>query len=168
MITEVLDPQDLVEQPEEEMAGGIPGEVGAVLTGFLVQHVYPKKLGRVFNADTDFILPGIGNRRPDVAFVNRENLPENTQRAVPLPPDLAVEVVSESDQFNKADAKLLEYQQVGVKLIWVVRTVKKVIEVYRVNGTTDLLNVNDILDGEDVVKDFKLPVRQLFDFIEQT
>jgi Uma2 family endonuclease len=167
MVTEALSPLDINEQAEEEMAGGIPGEIGAVLTGFLVQHVYTHKLGRVFNADTDFTLPGIGNRRPDAAFVMRENLPENTQKAVPIPPDLAVEVVSETDQFNKADAKLLEYQQVGVKLIWVIRTVKKVIEVYRADGTTALLNVNDILDGENVVTGFKLPVQQLFDFVEQ-
>lgn len=163
MTAEVLD--ELQGEEQEEMAGGIPGEAGAILTSFLVQHVYPNRLGRVFNADTDFILPNIGNRRPDVAFVTLERLPENTQRAVPVTPDLAVEVVSESDQFNKADIKLLEYQQSNVKLVWVIRTVLKVVEVYRADGRTSLLNINDILDGEDVIKGFKLPVQKLFEYL---
>ncbi len=154
---------DYSDLDEEEMAGGISGAVGANLITYLNFYVKQNKLGRVFNADTDFELNDIGKRRPDVAFCSFDSLPENTQRAIPVPPDLAVEVVSDTDRINLSDLKLLEYQQAGVKLIWVVRTILQVVEVYRANGQKSLLGIEDTLEGETVIPGFSLPVKALFE-----
>lgn len=159
--------EELLQREEEleEVAGGLSGEVGAIIIGYLVQHVYPNRLGRVFNANTDFEFFGTGKRQPDVAFVSLERLPENTPDAVPLVPDLAVEVLSKTDQSYASDSKVLEYLRVGVKLVWIVRPILKIIEIYHpgdVKPTT--LGIEDELDGENVIPGFKLKISKLFEY----
>lgn len=154
---------ELENEEDAEMADGLSGAVGADLTTYLNLYVKENGLGTVFNADTDFVLGDIGKRRPDIAFCSFETLPEPPRSVVPVPPDLAIEVVSSRDEFDNTDRKLQEYLQVKIKLIWVVRPVMKLIEVYRADGTTSLLNLKDTLKGEDVVKGFELPISKLFE-----
>ncbi len=86
----------LVEKPM-----GFPGSLvaGFILTALNV-FVLPRKLGVVSGADGMMrLFPGL-IRIPDVAYVSRERLPEGRvpRQAVPnLVPDLAVEVISESN-----------------------------------------------------------------------
>lgn len=152
------------EEEIEKVAGGISGEIGSTLNGFLFAHVHPKKLGRLFNAQTDFLIPGVGKRQPDVAFVTLERLPENVRDAVPLAPDLAVEVISKTDDFYQVDDKVDEYLRAGVRLVWIVRPIRKIIEVYHPGDRKPTtLGIDDELDGEAVIPGFKLPVKALFE-----
>lgn len=128
----------------------------------LAAYVYPNKLGRVLNSQTDFELKGVGKRQPDVAFVSLEKLPVNVRDTVPVEPDLAVEVVSKTDSIYDTEDKVDEFLKAGVKMVWVVRPVHKLIEVYRPGQPARLLNVNDELEGEDVLPGFKLSVGQLY------
>jgi len=162
MVIEINEISPFENEEDLEMADGLSGAVGADLTTYLNLYVKENGLGTVFNADTDFVLGDIGKRRPDIAFCSFETLPEPPRTVVPVPPDLAIEVVSSRDEFDNTDRKLQEYLQVKIKLIWVVRPVMKVIEVYRQDGTTTLLNLKDTLKGEDVVKGFELPISKLF------
>ncbi len=157
-------PSDSPENEElQEMAGGIPGEIGSLMNHYLVAHVYSNKLGRVFNAQTDFLLPTIGKRQPDVAFVSYDRLSVNVREAVPVAPDLAVEVVSKTDDFYEVDDKVDEYLKAGVRLIWVVRPIRKVVEVYHQDHPKmQVRTTDDELDGEDVLPGFKLKVSMLF------
>ncbi len=164
---ETLDLQpETVEQEEiEKMAGGIPGEIESILTAYLFPYVYPKKLGRLFGAQTDFQLGGIGKRRPDVAFVALSKLPINVPDAVPFPPDLAVEVISKTDGFYEVAHKVNEYLSAGVRLVWIIRPLQHLIEVYHPGDLKPfLLGLDDELEGEDVIPGFKLPVKALFEY----
>jgi len=161
MITDTM----LVEHQEieEDVAGGVPGEIGAILNWHLAAHVYPQRLGRLFNAQTDFDLGAIGRRQPDLAFVALHRLPVNVLDAVPLAPDLAVEVVSKTDRAYDVDTKVDEYLAAGVSLVWVVRPLRKVVEVY--SQAHPLLRVRtqaDDLDGDTVLPGFTLKVATLF------
>lgn len=153
-------------QPENEqtvgLADGLSGVLGARLSRFLDEYVEAHNLGWVFNADTDFELVGIGKRRPDVAFCSFESLPEIPRTVVPIPPDLAIEVASSRDEIDNSDKKLNEYQQARIKLVWVVRPVKQVVEVYRADGTASIVTITQTLNGEDVVAGFELPLSKLF------
>ncbi len=159
----VLQTEVQKEEELEEVADGVHGELGSILNGYLFAQVYPKKLGRLFNSQTDFELPGIGRRQPDLAFVSLERLPQNVYEAVPLAPDLAVEVISKTDDFYKLEAKVNEYLVAGVRLVWVIRPFSHLIEVYHPGDLKPLtLGLNDDLDGEDVIPGFKLAVKDLF------
>lgn len=153
-----------VENEIENKADGIAGETGAIITGLLVAHVYPRKLGRVFNSQTDFDLPNVGKRQPDVAFVRQERLAVNTRDAVPLAPDLAVEVFSKSDSAYDMDDKVRDYLKAGVRLVWVVRPISQTVEVYQANQHARILEADDELNGSDVLPDFKIKVRDFFNF----
>ncbi|MEI6046907.1 MAG: Uma2 family endonuclease [Chloroflexota bacterium] len=156
-----------LESSEEELgtSGGIPGEVEALLILHLAQYVYAKRLGRVFGSQTDFELKGIGRRQPDLAFVKLERLPINVRDAVPMAPDLAVEVVSKTDHTYDVEDKVQEYLRAGVGLVWVVRPIGKIVEVYRPGQEVPtLLGLKNELDGEDVIPGFKLKVSAIFDY----
>jgi len=147
----------------ESIVGGIPGAVGADLTTYLNIYVKEHNLGTVFNADTEFELPGIGRRKPDIAFASFATVPEISSDAVGVPPDLAVEVVSKTDSTDDSDLKILEYRQASIKLVWVIRTVLKLIEIYHPGDEKPtVLGVSDTLKGENVVPGFELAVSKLF------
>lgn len=84
-----------------------------------------------------------------------------------MPPDLAVEVTSSRDEIDDTDKKLKEYRQVKLKMVWVIRPVQEVIEVYKEGQPAGLLGSEDVLDGGEVIKGFKLPVSQLFEILKR-
>ena len=162
-LEQVEDLSQIVES--EEVAGAEHGEINVLLAWHLAAHVYPRKLGRVFDGQTNFEIGGLPPKRhPDLAFVRLERMPERIKSEVPFAPDLAVEIISPTDSLDEIDAKRIQYQRSGVKLIWIIRTVSKIVEVYH---PTDLkpvsLSIEDELDGEEVVVGFRLPVKALFE-----
>ena len=67
------------------------GEVSSNLVILLGTYIRQHRLGRIYTAETTFQI-GQGGRKPDVAFVSQERLPENRRRASPIPPDLALKL----------------------------------------------------------------------------
>lgn len=123
--------------------------------------------GRVYTGDTGFRLAERRSISPDVAFVRRERLPPVAERVgfLAVVPDLAVEVRSPSDQDDDVVNKVSRYLALGVPLVWVLDPQQRTGEVHRPDGTSRALTANrdDVLDGEDVVPGFRLPLRELFD-----
>ena len=82
-------------------AGGRHGEVAHTLALFIGNHVRKRNLGRVFAAETGFVLRRDPDtvRAPDVAFVAAERLQAEETPAgfLESAPDLAIEVVSPGD-----------------------------------------------------------------------
>jgi Uma2 family endonuclease len=157
----------LDEELKEGVADDFSGIIGSRVNYYLTDFVMPNKLGWVFNSDTDFVIGKTLNgtdikRRPDVAFCSYETLPKLNRSAIPRPPDLAVEVTSSRDEIDDTDKKLLDYQKAKVKLVWVIRPVREVIEIYKDGEPAGLLGINDELDGSPVLPGFKLPLRTLF------
>lgn len=101
---------------------------------------------------------------PDIGFVAKENLPN------PLPkrgyfwgmPDLAVEVVSPSETMESVDEKVAKYLERGTRLIWILRPLRRRIEIHRINGESEFLTEKDTLSGEDVVPGFEIAVNRIF------
>jgi Uma2 family endonuclease len=164
---------ELIEKENEIMADGVSGVIGARLTTFLSLHVMNQNLGWVFNADTDFVIAKRADgsdlkRRPDIAFCSFATLPEIPRSIVPVPPDLAIEVSSSRDEVDDTDKKVKEYRQAKIKLVWVIRPIGEVVEIYRKGEVAGLLGVNDELNGEDVIPGFTLPVKNLFAYSSKT
>lgn len=91
------------------------------ITEMLVLFKAQKRMGAVF-AETQFSLQGDCARQPDVAFVYQQKLDAHpvTHQAVPFAPDLAVEVISESETAAEAEKKVQEYLTSGVSEVWQV------------------------------------------------
>lgn len=136
-------------------------DIARPLSNFVEEH----NLGVVTGAETGFRLESSPDtvRGADVAFVSTEQLPEGRVRGYfPGAPDLAVEVVSPGDTVQEVDEKTTEWLEGGARLVWIVRPSRRTVEVHRADGTTSLLNVNNNLEGEDVLPGFVLPVAQIF------
>jgi Uma2 family endonuclease len=77
------------------------------------------------------------------------------------PPDLAVEVVSPQDTDEEVEAKVLDYLQNGVRMVWIIRPRTRTITTYRSMKDIRLLTEADVLSGENVLPGFTIPVREL-------
>lgn len=143
-------------------ASGIHGVIGGNLTGYLFVYLQQNKIGWLFNAQTDFAIANVGTRRPDVAFVSREKLAAPPDEEVPFAPNLAVEVISRTDDWSEIAFKANQYTQAGTQLVWAVDPYTHSVFVFRPNQPMTLLNQTDELDGADVLPNFKLLVEALF------
>jgi Uma2 family endonuclease len=131
--------------------------------------VRPRRLGTVSGeAGMMRLLPG-RVRLPDVAFVSAQRLAQLGQGGsvnVPVPalsPELAVEVLSESNTAAEIEQKIREYFQSGTLLVWVIDRRPRTVAVYHATGApTRVLCQTDVLDGEKVLPGFTLPVAEVF------
>lgn len=138
------------------------GEIGSNVHLLLGLYVREKQLGRLYIAETTFQLE---DRlvKPDVAFVSTDRLPENRRKGSPVPPDLAIEIVSPTDKQYDVTEKAFAYLKAGTRLVWIIEPVAKTVMVYRSETDFTLLICEDTLTGEDVIEGFACPVAQLFE-----
>jgi Uma2 family endonuclease len=105
-------------------------------------------------------------RIPDVSFFCWDKLPGRVLPSKPIPdlfPDLAVEVLSESNTAEEMERKLGEYFLAGVRLVWMIDPRKRTAEVYTTADAADaVLDETETLDGGNVLPGFKLPLAELF------
>jgi Uma2 family endonuclease len=103
-------------------------------------------------------------RMPDVAFISQSRLAALKQRPafIPFAPDLAVEVISPGNTEDEMDRKLHEYFDAGVKLVWYAYPETQTVLVYRGVDQKREITIDDALDGEDVLPEFKLSIREWF------
>jgi Uma2 family endonuclease len=105
-------------------------------------------------------------RIPDIAFISNQSLPGGKvpHEAVPLlTPDLAVEVISESNTRKEMGIKLHEYFTAGTRLVWYSDPDTRSIDVYSAVDKVQHLSGEDILDGGEVLPGFQAPLPAVFD-----
>lgn len=159
--------QELVRGEIREMppAGEEHGAIGGAIFGHIWMYLRQNNLGKVYQ-DTGVVIDPVLNtvRAPDVAFIRKERFSGRVTGALPVEPDLAVEVISPYDRYGDVEDKVEDYLRAGVRLVWVVNPRRKFVEVYHPNvEQPTLLNIDDELNGEDVLPGFTLKVRALFE-----
>jgi Uma2 family endonuclease len=172
-VQDVLDVNDhedvLCELVEGVLVQKAVGYAESALTAFLSTllnaFVRSRNLGIVTGPDGAVeLMPGLV-RIPDVAFANWDRLPgrRGPSDAVPrLAPNLAVEVLSESNTPGEMAVKRQDYFAAGVELVWEINPVARAVLVYTEPNQSMSLSVQDILDGGSVLPGFTLSVQDLF------
>ena len=105
-------------------------------------------------------------RFPDVAFVFWDRLPDRKVPTAPVPelaPDLAVEVLSESNTRAELIRKRGEYFRAGVKLVWLVDPATRTACPITSPDDFQELTDSDVLDGGELLPDLRIPLAELFD-----
>ena len=159
---------ELVRGELREMApaGEEHGDLAMSAAGSLWQHVGNHRLGKVYAAETGFILARNPDtvRAPDVAFVCQEKLD-----AVPRgrsyrsgAPDLAIEVISPNDSYTEVKEKVMEWLDAGCRMVITIDPRRRVVTVYRSRHDIEILTEEDTLSGGDVVEGWELPLSVLF------
>jgi Uma2 family endonuclease len=149
----------------EKAMGFNESYVALLIATALNNFVVPKNLGIVTGeAGMMRLFPGLV-RIPDVAFVSRGRLPGGRLSTDPIPslvPDLAVEVISESNTVNEMTRKRGEYFKAGVALLWFVDPKRRTVSVYTDPENQHVLNEAQTLAGEPVLPGFTLEIKSLF------
>jgi Uma2 family endonuclease len=163
MLYEVVDGQ-----VAEKKMSARETEIASLLVGMLTPFLRANRLGRVvgemlFRIDLEKDL----RRRPDVAFVSHTRWSFN--RRVPkvtpwdMVPDLAIEVISESNTAYEVQKKIHEYFNAGVSRVWVVYPDEAEVYLYASPTEIQVLKVGQELDGGDLLPGFRLPLTALFE-----
>ena len=167
MTVELIENPDLQAQElAEELATIEHGAIGTALAGFLFTHVRQTKSGRVFDAQTSFKFKGKNpGPQPDVAYVAANRLPTDWRKEADFAPDMVAEVTSKNDKDFEVEAKVLQYQRSGVRLVWILHSYTQTVEVFRLSKglRSQRLVGDDELEGEDVIPGFKLKISELFE-----
>lgn len=145
------------------------GETGN-RNGRLIQQLFnwsdDNQLGIVFDSSTGFKLPNGADRSPDAAWVALERwqalTPAQQEQFVPLCPDFIVELMSPSDTLSKAQEKMVEYLDNGVRLGWLINRKERCVEIYRPNQPVEKLENPTQLLGEAVLPGFTLKLSYIW------
>jgi Uma2 family endonuclease len=116
--------------------------------------------GVVINSDPETV------RSPDVAFIRRERMETlgDTDGFWPFAPDLVVEVIESAELYSPVRRRVREWLNAGARMVLTVDAGGPLVELHRPDGTGAMLSArqDDVIDGEDVVPGWKLPVRDIF------
>src|SRR5688572_10031412 len=133
--TNLLTAEDLAKMPTDEPwelwegelrkvpgAGGEASGLAGIIFALILPFVRAHKLGMLTTADGTYILSRDPQTVvvPDVAFVLWDRLPGRAWPSgyVPASPDLAVEILSPSDEPGDIAKKRDLYRKAGVPLVW--------------------------------------------------
>ncbi|HMV50215.1 MAG TPA: Uma2 family endonuclease [Blastocatellia bacterium] len=147
---------------EKEMPGARHSGVCGRLTHKLREFVASNDLGEVY-PEASFQI-GENERIPDLAFVSAARIPAEGEPETkwPMPPDLAIEIVSPSDFYDRVYAKAMEYLTAGVKQVWVISPENQVVTIYRSPTNIIAFPLESELVSEDLLPGFRCPLREIF------
>lgn len=155
----------------ERHMGMESSEIAARIVLLIGMFLRSHSIGRLFGADASYqCFPSAPNkvRKPDVSFIQSERLPGGHLPTghCPIPPDLAVEVISPGDLAYEVEEKVAEYLQAGVPVVWVVNPPTRTVRIHRprsaARGPIAELSGDDTLTGEDVLPGFSCKVSEFF------
>lgn len=149
-------------QREVKMAGAKHGEIGARVTVELGIYLKQNHIGELYNGNTTFQI-GANERMPDVSFVSAARIPaEGTPSSKwNIPPDLAIEVISPNDVWEKVNVKVDEYFAAGVRQVWLVSQPQQQVMIYDSPTQIRVVTASDDLTSE-LLPGFKCRVADLF------
>lgn len=163
----ILDPEKSYEivagHPEEkEMPGARHAVVAANLVTELIKYLKSHNFG-VACTEANFKI-GENERIPDISFVAAERIPAEgiPEGAWPIPPDLAIEIISPNDLHVKVDSKIGEYLEAGVRQVWIVSPYHRTITVHRSQTNVQIFTSEMDLACEDLLPGFRCSLNELF------
>lgn len=157
-----------VDASEGKMVGELHGAIATNLIIALGSYVKAHRLGRVYPADTTYILEvdkdGVQLMRlPDVSFVAADRVKtRDCGTYYQCAPDLAIEIISPAERAVAMRAKLKDYLRTGVRQVWQVYPETQEVVVYLADGTVRTYDIGQTIPGAEILPGFTLPVADVF------
>ena len=100
---------------------------------------------------------------PDLLFVSRDRLPEqwDEDEACPVPPELAIEIISRGQTFGQLTAKAQNYLDAGILRVWIVDAQARTITAFFPQATPRTYQIGEVVEDE-LFPDLKLGIETLF------
>ena len=104
-------------------------------------------------------------RGPDVAIVRAERKPtgKGVEGWLEGAPDVAVEIMGDSQTASELIKKALEYLAAGAKMVWVIDAEAERLMLFTPPDHVQILGTEDTLDGGEVLPGFSCSVAELFE-----
>ena len=146
-----------------ELPGTYHGHVAARLLYLLGAHVYPARLGALYAQDTGFKLRSNPDtvRAPDAAFIAADRVVHRWRGYAAIAPDLVAEIVSPGDRVGELLAKVADWLDAGVRVVWVIDPERNEGQIYRPNGSVAVVGVTEELTAEEVLTGLRLALAEL-------
>jgi Uma2 family endonuclease len=125
--TEIVD-GELIMSPT---AGSRHQQICSALGAELFPHVREKCLGVLFSSPTHVILAEHTHYEPDLCFVAAQRRSIIKEAYIEGPPDLIIEVISESNRSHDTVVKFRDYAHFGVREYWLVDPREDLISTWR-------------------------------------
>lgn len=102
---------------------------------------------------------------PDLAGVRVDRLPADFPRRTffDIAPDFVIEILSPSERLGQINDKVNAYLDAGVQMIWLMNPAHRSVTVHSPGQHTRILEGDDVLDGGEVLPEFRLPLTELFE-----
>ncbi len=157
-ILELIDGEIVEKMASNPYSSRVSVRISRFVDIFVEEH----DLGHVTGEAGGYHISEYNDFAPDVAFISKARQPSLPRRGFnPVPPDLAVEVISPSDSFSDVIKKVRTYLRYGTRLVWVVDPEEQIVMVYTPT-TTFTVGLEGELDGGEVLPGFKLRVSDIF------
>lgn len=156
------------ELKEYPLPGLEHSEIEIILGSLLHLHSRKHKLGRVLGGEVGFYTRDDDKtvRFADLSFISYKRYPadDNVPGYGKIAPELVVEIMSPNDSGVEMDAKVQEWLNFGVLLVWVVYPKTQRIHVYTADqpNRPTILTINDTLTGSNALPAFNTPVSEIF------
>ena len=145
----------------------IHARIAIRIGGEFDRHVRRHRLGQVGGSDGGVFIQRNPDtvREPDVYFVSSERLPldDYSDGYLEVMPELVVEIVSPSDSDQDVRDKTAMWLGHGVSVVLEVRPETRAIAVHRPGAPAVTLTGDDVLEVDDVLPGFSLPLSGIFD-----
>lgn len=144
--------------------GGRSSRVASRISRALSNFVLPRHLGEMYAADCGYVLfPDRATvRAPDASFVRAGRLTEQAEVGfLRLVPDLAVEVLSPTDERAEVAAKIADYLAAGVPVVWVVDPATRTTTIYRPAQEPAVFGADEPLDAAPALPDFRMTLAEM-------
>lgn len=120
----------------------------------------------VYGSDLTYdCFPNEGDRmrRADASLIRKTRLEGFADPGyMPIPADLAVEVLSPNDEAYDINRKVEAYLAGGFGLVWVVDPETKIVFIHRPDGSVAKLQETDEITGETALPSFRCKVAEFF------
>jgi Uma2 family endonuclease len=139
--------------------GNIYDEIKLFVRTHRLGYVSVAEAGYLLEADPDSVVA------PDIGFISRERMldPIPERGFLPMRPDLAVEVISPSDERGDIARKQALYDRIGVPLVWWIDPIKETATIHRLGTPVQQIDRTGQLDGGDVLPGFSLRLAKIFE-----
>jgi len=131
----------------------------------LLSFVRAKNLGEIFLAPYDVYFDNENVVQPDILFISRERLNLIGEKNMQGPPDLVIEILSESTAYRDLIQKKKLYARYCVKEYWIVIPEEESVGIYSIKNDVFILHKsfgkNETLESP-VMKGLKIDLRTIF------
>lgn len=149
----------------EKSMGWYESTLAQILGGMLQEHLRQHKCGLGLGADAALKLFDGQVRMPDLCFVSRDRVTKADPKRGALPalvPNLAVEVLSESNTEHEMQRKLQDYFAAGVELAWLIDRQTRSAKAYSAADRFEVISSDGVLDAGPVLPGFIVSLAALF------